>query len=477
MKISISDLADKANIKFGTSGLRGLVTDLSNEVCFAYTQAFLQSTPIKDKRVVIGHDLRPSSPRITQACITAAEQLGFTCEYVGALPTPAIAYFGIQNGIPGIMVTGSHIPFDRNGIKFYRADGEISKADEQSIMHSTVSLSDSIELLELPEINSAASELYLTRYTSLFASDFLKGKTIAVYEHSGVARDLLSSLFKSLGAEVISLGRSDAFVPIDTEAVRQQDIQQAKAWAAENHFDMLVSTDGDADRPLIADEYGEFLRGDILGIHCAQYLKTSHVATPVSSNTAVEKSALFKSITRTKIGSPYVIEAMDILKNEHLGEVIAGYEANGGFLLGSEARVNDRPLMALPTRDAILPMLALLGLSKETKTPISQLTKSLPKRYTASDRIQSIPINKSQQLIASLIDNYEAMINMLLPNAKRVLMIDQTDGLRVEFNTGDIVHLRPSGNAPELRIYAESSSSEKAASLVTHCVKELRRGF
>jgi len=56
-------------------------------------------------------------------------------------------------------------------------------------------------------------------------------------------------------------------------------------------------------------------------------------------------------------------------------------------------------------------------------------------------------------------------------------MIDQTDGLRVEFNTGDIVHLRPSGNAPELRIYAESSSSEKAASLVTHCVKELRRGF
>ena len=63
MKVSISDLADKANIKFGTSGLRGLVTDLSNEVCFAYTQAFLQSTPLKDKRIAVGHDLRPSSPR------------------------------------------------------------------------------------------------------------------------------------------------------------------------------------------------------------------------------------------------------------------------------------------------------------------------------------------------------------------------------------------------------------------------------
>jgi len=477
MKVSISNLADKANIKFGTSGLRGLVTDLSNEVCFAYTQAFLQSTPIKDKRVVIGHDLRPSSPRITQACITAAEQLGFTCEYVGALPTPALAHFCIQNSIPGIMVTGSHIPFDRNGIKFYRVDGEISKEDEQSILDSTVSLSSSIDLLELPKINSAASELYLTRYISLFASDFLKGKTIAIYEHSGVARDLLKTLFKSLGAEVISLGRSDAFVPIDTEAVRQEDIKQAKAWAAEHHFDMLVSTDGDADRPLIADEHGEFLRGDIVGILCAQYLKSSHVVTPISSNTAVEKSALFNSVARTKIGSPFVIEAMDILKDEHPSEVIAGYEANGGFLLGSEAQVNHCPLKALPTRDAILPILALLGLSKETNKPVSRLTDSLPRRYTASDRIQDIPTNKSQQLVASLIDNPEEMMNMLLPNATHVLTIAQTDGLRVEFDTGDVVHLRPSGNAPELRCYAESNDHNQAVNICIGCLNRIKKAL
>lgn len=79
MKVSISDLANKANINFGTSSLRGLVTDLSDEVCFAYRRAFLQSTAIKDKRVVIGHDLRPSSPRITQACIAAAEQHVLSC--------------------------------------------------------------------------------------------------------------------------------------------------------------------------------------------------------------------------------------------------------------------------------------------------------------------------------------------------------------------------------------------------------------
>jgi len=284
-------------------------------------------------------------------------------------------------------------------------------------------------------------------------------------------------LFKSLGAEVISLGRSDAFVPIDTEAVRQEDIKQAKAWAAEHHFDMLVSTDGDADRPLIADEHGEFLRGDIVGILCAQYLKSSHVVTPISSNTAVEKSALFNSVARTKIGSPFVIEAMDILKDEHPSEVIAGYEANGGFLLGSEAQVNHCPLKALPTRDAILPILALLGLSKETNKPVSRLTDSLPRRYTASDRIQDIPTNKSQQLVASLIDNPEEMMNMLLPNATHVLTIAQTDGLRVEFDTGDVVHLRPSGNAPELRCYAESNDHNQAVNICIGCLNRIKKAL
>ena len=119
-------------------------------------------------------------------------------------------------------------------------------------------------------------------------------------------------------------------------------------------------------------------------------------------------------------------------------------------------------------------MLALLGLSKETNKPVSKLTDSLPKRYTTSDRIQGIPTNKSQQLIASLIDNHKGMIDILLPNATRVLAIDQTDGLRVEFDTGDIVHLRPSGNAPEVRCYAESNNQNNAYKLSISCLKKIK---
>jgi len=75
-------------------------------------------------------------------------------------------------------------------------------------------------------------------------------------------------------------------------------------------FDLLVSTDGDADRPLIADEQGVFLRGDIVGILTAKYLGLNHVVTPISSNSALEGSGLFTKTIRTQIGSPYVIAGM-----------------------------------------------------------------------------------------------------------------------------------------------------------------------
>ncbi len=85
--VLIQDLAEKANIKFGTSGLRGLVTDLNDEVCYAYTKAFLQSQKSHKKVVALGHDLRPSSPGIAKACNAAAKSLGYKCQYIGALPT------------------------------------------------------------------------------------------------------------------------------------------------------------------------------------------------------------------------------------------------------------------------------------------------------------------------------------------------------------------------------------------------------
>ena len=268
------------NLSFGTSGLRGLVTELTPRVCFAYASAFLQSITPSAKSVVIGTDLRPSSPQMADACVTAAKLLGLKVIYAGAVPTPALALYAIEQAIPAIMVTGSHIPFDRNGLKFYSETGEITKEDEANILNASVT--DSLDYLSgLPSEDTQVINLYKERYLSCFATGLLNGMRLGVYQHASVARDALVEVLTVLGAQVIAFGRTDAFVPIDTEALSEEDRVLASNWVKEFKLDALLSTDGDADRPLIADNTGTWLRGDIVGLLCARHLKANTVVTPM----------------------------------------------------------------------------------------------------------------------------------------------------------------------------------------------------
>ncbi|WP_017445396.1 phosphomannomutase [Gayadomonas joobiniege] len=443
-----------SSVKFGTSGARGLVTDFTPDVCAAFTHAFVSSMQVNFKfdTVAIAIDNRPSSYQMAQACSAALEQAGLKTLYYGVIPTPALAYAAMQADIPCIMVTGSHIPFDRNGLKFYRPDGEISKADEQGINNALCEF-EALQVLPELTLDESAGQLYVKRSTDLFASDFLAGKHIGIYEHSSAGRELYTPLFEALGAKVTRLERSDEFVPIDTEAVSDEDQAKAKTWAVEYGFDMIFSTDGDGDRPLISDEKGNWLRGDILGLLTARELGIEALAVPVSCNTAIEECGAFKTVERTRIGSPYVIAEFDNLSNDYAS--VAGFEANGGFLLGSDVQINGKTLKALPTRDAVLPALMLLAASKQVT--ISELLADLPQRYTYSDRIKNFATEKSQAIIAKAKQDPAELLNQLGFKGVTVTQADSTDGLRLTLDNGNIIHLRPSGNAPELRCYCEAS--------------------
>jgi phosphomannomutase len=291
---------------------------------------------------------------------------------------------------------------------------------------------------------------------------------VAVYEHSSVARDVLGEILLGLGAEVFSLGRTDTFVPIDTEAVRAEDAAQAQLWANEHVFDAIVSTDGDGDRPLIGDEKGQWLRGDMVGLLCAKYLAADIVVTPISSNSAIELCGSFSQVKRTRIGSPYVIAGM---QQANSNSRIVGYEANGGFLLGSDTHRNGHTLTALPTRDAVLPILALLCMAHEQGLPLSKLSRNLPARFTASGRLQNFSNEKSAALIKQFSQDLILATSHLAPDAGDVVSVNTVDGLRLNFANGDIIHLRPSGNAPELRCYAEASTGLSAQALCDNALQ------
>jgi phosphomannomutase len=196
----------------------------------------------------------------------------------------------------------------------------------------------------------------------------------------------------------------------------------------------------------------------------------------VSSNSAVEKSGYFDEVIRTKIGSPYVIEAMQ--EASRSGKLVVGYEANGGFLQQTPLKQNDNVLSPLPTRDAVIVPLAIILLAKQEQLTISELLMTLPQRYTHSDRIKEFSTLLSQQIISKLTEGDWDVQRMAIQSyfnmAGEPKSINTTDGLRITFKNNDIVHLRPSGNAPELRCYTESDSQQRAEELNVQAIDVLR---
>lgn len=461
-----------SSVKFGTSGLRGLASELAGAVTQRYVAAFLatleadKALPLRSGApVFLARDLRQSSPGILADCAAAIAGRGYIPVNCGAISTPALAHYAMGKAAPSIMVTGSHIPADRNGLKFYRPDGEITKADEAAIVALAQEVGSSTTDAEVIERDHLAATQYRERYAGLLGSKPFSGLRIGVFEHSSVARDDLGWMVEEGGGEAIGLGRADAFVPVDTEAFNDGVFAPLRGWIEQHRLDCIISTDGDGDRPLLMDEKGNFVRGDVLGGVAASMMAVDCVVTPVSSNSGVELLNPDARVMRTRIGSPFVIAGM--------GEAIAlgfqrvvGFEPNGGTLVGTDAEIRGHGVSALPTRDALLPLICALLHARGKKLSISQMVAGLPFRAAMADRLADVDMKRAANWLAQLTGNESFSRDMLAPLGM-VRHTNIIDGARFELGNGDIVHFRGSGNAPELRCYVEAGDEGRAQQLLT----------
>ena len=527
-------------LTFGTSGLRGLVTDITDLEAYVCTRGFLDYVvEAGDARpgtpVALGGDLRPSTDgpdrSILKAVARAVRDSGFSAVYCGRLPTPALALFAMARRWPSAMVTGSHIPFDRNGIKFHKSDGEVLKSDEAAILRAI----DRVRREEytrpgnwspfdddgmfregagevLPPQDLQAQEEYLRRYLDFFPAGACAGMKVVVYEHSAVGRDLVADVLRRLGAQVFPMGRTEEFVPIDTEAISQERLDELlkiarQATAQFGAIDAIVSTDGDSDRPLVVGvEKGggvRFFGGDMLGILIADYLVADAIAVPVTATDAIDRHFIPRGVRpiRTRVGSPWVIAAM----SEAPGARRVGWEANGGFLVFSAIERLGRVIAPLPTRDALLPILAVLHATREQKVTLDRLFDNLPQRPSRAGLLDAVPAGQSQALserlgpgdpkiaVAEFSEARGRAFDAagselpLTPDLQALLVgvgefvtrhftrshgfdavtsIDFLDGTRITFANGDVAHVRASGNAPQLRIYAIADTEQRAAAIV-----------
>lgn len=544
-------------LKFGTSGRRGLVADMTQLEVYINALAeiqYLQSLPRAEGGIVRGEeffyacDLRPSSTcfvpalggrgELAQAIEQAIRDAGMKPVNLGFIPTPALSDYALTRQRASIMVTGSHIPFDRNGYKTNTACGELRKEDEtfigrfvsdlrrrtyeQPFTESAFDAGGSFKdgHRELMPIEEEARATYKQRYLRFFSQDSLAGLRFVLYQHSAVGRDLLAEVLRELGAEVFCAGRSETFVPIDTEnidAERLEVLNQIAQEAVRQHgrIDALVSTDGDSDRPLLLGVDGEgaveFFSGDRLGMIVAEFLHADAAVVPISCNDAIDRSSLAKFLEpKTRIGSPYVIAGMKaaLMRGK---KRVCGWEANGGFLTGSAMERKGQQLSALPTRDALLPLLCALLSARERRVTLRELFASLPARFSSSALLRQFPRATSLAMIAGLsptrhnivdvdfgpegLEAYDAAHAKLSLDAAesqrleeirkslsalfnadrgfgRLQALNYIDGVRMYFSSGDVAHIRPSGNADELRIYAVADEPRRAAAIAALGVRE-----
>ncbi|KAH8801466.1 hypothetical protein F5884DRAFT_806732 [Xylogone sp. PMI_703] len=538
-------------LKFGTSGRRGLVVHLTQLEIYTNVVAeirYLQSLPQSEGGIQAGddfyyaYDLRPSSTEyvengrgaLCQSVEQALKDTGMHPISLGPIPTPALTYWALKHGKGSIMVTGSHIPFDRNGYKLNTSKGELMKKDErpindivdktreellsqsysESLFNSQGVFRDPQSGLLPPRAEGRAA--YIQRYLDFFKGETLSGVKLLAYQHSAVGRDLLVEIFEALGAQVTPAGRSDTFVPIDTEAIDHAQLVtvQNLCNTTGQTFDAIISTDGDSDRPLLIAPEGDHLRffgGDLLGMVVAEFLGIDAAVVPISSNDAIDRGPL-AAVTepKTKIGSPYVIAGMQsaISKGRHR---VCGWEANGGFLTGSDLERKGNVLTALPTRDAFLPLLCALFAAHNRQITLPELFDTLPRRFSRAALLRNFPRATSMKIIKRfspseaimqdvnyhpdhviVFDPDHSQLQVSEPQAERlglvrrelqsvfsaetgfasIVRILYTDGVRIIFADGDVAHFRPSGNADELRIYAVADTQERADWIASHGVAE-----
>ena len=486
-------------LQFGTSGRRGLVVDLTQLEIYINALAeleYLQSLPREEGGIVRGEefyfarDLRPSSGKIAEAIVQAMRDAGMVPVNLGAVPTPAITYHALERGRGSMMITGSHIPFDRNGYKANSSKGELLKEQEGPINARVAkvrarlyaedaerSAFDADGNLKQPvEWPPETHTDWVRRFADFFPGKPLAGKRVLVYQHSAVGRDLLVVTLRELGAEVVPAGRSNTFVPIDTENIGAPELAAIQALVdANGSLDAVVSTDGDSDRPLVLGvENGKarFFGGDLVGMIVAEYLGADAVVVPVTCNDGVDRGALAGVLEpKTRIGSPFVIAGMEAARKKGKKRV-CGWEPNGGFLVGSDIERDGRVLKALATRDAFLPVVTVLVAAAERGCAVGDLFARLPRRFSKAALVRNFARAVSLKILESL--DAAAVARYFTPELGfgAVAAIDRTDGVRVMFSNGDVAHVRPSGNADELRIYAVADSQARADEIVAMGVRE-----
>lgn len=364
---------------FGTDGVRGvaniypMTTEMAMQLGRAAAYIFKSSSK-RRHRIVIGKDTRLSGYMLENALVAGICSMGVDVLLVGPLPTPGIANItSSMRADAGVVISASHNAFQDNGIKFFSADG-FKLPDAVELKIEKLIESNKIDALRptATEVGKAfrlddAAGRYIVFLKNTFPPEMdLSGLKIVLDCANGAAYKVAPAVFEELGAEVIALGINPNGTNINAgcgstcPSVISEAVKQHRA-------DIGIALDGDADRVIVCDEFGNEVDGDHIMAICAsdmlkrKLLKKKTLVATVMSNMGLD-IALRKSggqIIKTDVGDRYVVEAM----------------RKGGYNLGGEQSGHMIFLDYSTTGDGILSALKLLAVMRREEKPLSELAE------------------------------------------------------------------------------------------------------
>ena len=306
-----------------------------------------------ETRIAVGHDMRPSSPELAAAFSEGARAQGLDVVMLGLNSTDQLYFAAGTLDCAGAMFTASHNPAEYNGIKLCRSGARPVSQDTglSDIIDMLVDGVPAYEGAEGVERQRDTLEVYGEYLRDLVDLHSIRPLVVAVDAANGMAGHTVPEVFKGLPLDVRALyfELDGTFPNHEANPLDPANLVDLQKFTVEQHADIGLAFDGDADRCLVVDENGEAMDGDQIMLICAlelmkrNKLHDNMLVTTVMSNVGLHQAmkAHGGKTVKTAVGDRYVLEEM--LKHNYS----IGGEQSGHIIFSEFAKTGDGILTAV----------------------------------------------------------------------------------------------------------------------------------
>lgn len=405
--------------------------------------------------VVIGHDMRETSPQLSMAFAEGVNSQGLDTVSLGLTSTDELYYASGVMDCPGAMFTASHNPAKYNGIKLCRA-GARPVGQESGLKEITDDLIQGVPVFEgAPGHNSRKDVLqgYAEFLRDLVPLD-IRPLKVAVDAGNGMGGLTVPAVFQGLPLELEALyfELDGNFPNHEANPLDPANLVDLQHFTVEVGADLGIAFDGDADRCFIVDEKGEPVSPSAICAIIAEHYLDEQPGSTIIHNLITSKSV--PELVQEKGGKP--------VRTRVGHSFIKAQMAEHGAIFGGEHSAHYYFADFFNADSGMLAALHVLSTLGSQDKPLSELAQAY-NRYEASGEINS-EVADQQGRTAAVVEAF----------ADSAASVDKLDGVTIDLNDGSWLNVRASNTEPLLRLNVEAKTQDEVEAIVDEALTVIR---